>query len=202
MNNSKRYKSLVKRIDFLNRNILPIINPTGDYTETEIDLTRSYILLVHAEVENYLEDIVSDKILNCFTLWFSSRKKSSCITSVLAFCGDKISFDTKRDTPEKKEKIEHRIEKNINYYKSIIFSNHGIKKSNILNLLLPIGIERYELDDTWLSIMENFGSNRGLIAHKSLSVQNPIDPQSERNLINNIILPELKKIDYQIIKLT
>jgi hypothetical protein len=97
---------------------------TGDYTETEIDLTRSYILLVHAEVENYLEDIVSDTLI-VLLLWFSSRKKvqkhiSSC------FCGNKISFDTKRDTPE--EKIEHRIEKNINYYKSIIFSNHGIKR--------------------------------------------------------------------------
>jgi hypothetical protein len=46
---------------------------TGDYTETEIDLT-SYILLVHAEVENYLEDIVSDKIL-VLLYGFSSRKK-------------------------------------------------------------------------------------------------------------------------------
>lgn len=201
MTNSHKYKTLLKRVDFLNNNILPIINPTGDYTQIEIDLTRSYVLLVHAEIENYLEDIVSDKIRKCFNLWISSRKKSSCITSVLAFCGHKISFDTKRDTADKKEKIEYRIEKNIAHFNSMIYSNHGIKKSNILNLLLPIGIERHELDDTWLSIMENFGSNRGLIAHKSLSVQNPIDPQTERNLINNIILKELKKIDYQIIKL-
>ena len=199
MANSKRFKLLVDRIKFLDNNILPSINITGDYTIIEYDFTRSYVLLVHAEIESFLEERVTEKVTSSLNNWKLNRKKSSCLKSILAFCSSDINYLKK--SKDERNSLEFRVNIVSNHFLSLIKKNHGIKKDNILNLLLPIGIEFDELDNTWLTTMDNFGAKRGEIAHHSLAIQNPIDPLTEKKLINDIILPELNNIDKLIIKL-
>ena len=43
--------------------------------------------------------------------------------------------------------------------------------------------------------MENFGAQRGLIAHSTISVQQQIDLVTNKNNINNNILPTIKQLD-------
>ena len=61
MANSIRHKQLVSRIITIEKNLLPPIKINGNYTKQESDLIRSYVLLVHAEIEAYFEDVAINK---------------------------------------------------------------------------------------------------------------------------------------------
>jgi hypothetical protein len=198
--NSNRFIQLKSRVDSLKDNLLPRTRIDGNYSEIEQDLIRGFILLVHAEIENFIEDRVEEKIDAVHNLWKTSRKKSHVISSMNSFCN--FDLENSRHSKSDKENIEYRINLNVLQFKRIIFANHGIKRENILNLLLPIGIEINEIDDSWLNTMDNFGSDRGKIAHKKHSIQNIIDPESIKNEIYNNILPELKLLDFKLIKLS
>ncbi len=154
-------------------------------------LINSYILLCHAEIESYIEDIAKNKISKSLQDWNSLRKRSNCLKSVVSFSGDKISFDNDGNAHD----IRYRINKSANHYLSSVAKNHGIREKNILAILLPLGIEHHELDNTWIGVMDAFGANRGKIAHTSYQVQQPIDRNTQVNIINNQIVPEIIRLD-------
>jgi len=199
MAHSLRHKKLLSRISELEKNLLPNPKLNGDYTKKESDLIRSYVLLSHAEIESYFEDIAESKVQKALFYWISSRKKSNCLLSIMAFCSEEINWGKIQKT--NKEKLDFRINKVTNHFLNKLNNNHGIKSENILNILLPIGIESHELDQTWLNTMDNFGSKRGQFAHMSSSVQSQIDLVTEKNNINKSILPEIENIDLLVKKI-
>lgn len=188
-----RHKKLLSRISQLETNLLPNPKLNGNYTKRESDLIRSYVLLSHAEIESYFEDIAESKVQKALSYWSNNRKKSNCLLAIMAFCVEEINWE--KIPKVNKEKLDFRINKVTNHFLNKLISNHGIKSENICNILLPIGIESYELDQTWLNTMDNFGSKRGQFAHMSSSVQSQIDLVTEKNNINNSILPEIANID-------
>jgi len=195
---SRRLKQLTTRLSFLENNILPSERVDGNYTKKEQDLIRSFVLLTHAEIEAYLEDVAKTRVTKSLSDWNSSRVKSNCIKSVVSFVGHDLKFENDLNS----NNIQYRVNKTVAHYMSaVVDKNHGIKEKNILKVLLPLGIEINELDQTWLSVMESFGSTRGLIAHSSFNVQTSIDRNTELNRIKNQILPELTNIDALIKKL-
>lgn len=198
MAKSKRLNQLISRLQFLENNILPAVRTDGNYTKKEQDLIRSYVLLAHAEIEAFLEDKAKAKVNKALINWNTSRTKSNCLKSILSFTGFELNFE---NDPNAKN-LQYRINKTVAHYmNSVVDKNHGVKEKNILKILLPLGIELSDIDQTWLSIMESFGSTRGSIAHSSLQVQNRIDRNSEVNRINLQIVPELTNLDELIKKL-
>ena len=198
MAKSKRLNQLLSRLQFLENNILPAVRIDGNYTKKEQDLIRSYVLLSHAEIEAFLEDKAKEKVRKALSNWNVSRIKSNCLKSILSFTGNEIDFE---NDPNAKN-LQYRINKTIAHYmNSVVDKNHGVKEKNILKILLPLGIELSDIDQTWLSVMESFGSTRGSIAHSSLQVQNRIDRNSELERINLQIVPELTNLDELIKKL-
>lgn len=193
MAKSIRLKQLLSRIIFLENNILPSVRIDGNYSKKENDLIKSYLLLVHAEIESYFEDCVMQKVNIAFQKWTITRKKSTCLKSVLAFSGNDISYDKTKKTDS--NNIEFRMNRAVNHFKGIIQKNNGVKENDILKLFLPLGIELDELDETWLNVMESFGSTRGNIAHNSLRVQRQLDRDTEMKRINNQIIPEIERLD-------
>lgn len=195
---SRRLRQLLNRLSFLENNILPAERVDGNYTKREQDLIRSFVLLTHAEIEAYLEDVAKTRVTKSLSDWNSSRIKSNCIKSVVSFVGNDLKFDNDVNS----NNIQYRVNKTVAHYmNAVVDKNHGIKEKNILKVLLPLGIEINELDQTWLSVMESFGSTRGLFAHSSFNVQTSIDRNTELNRIKNQILPELTNIDLLIKKL-
>ncbi|SFR85440.1 HEPN domain-containing protein [Maribacter stanieri] len=191
MANSARYNKLKSRIKFIENNLLPDEKITGNYTKKEKDLIRGYILLVHAEIEAYFEDIAKQVVSNAKSKWIATRQKSNCILSIIAFCSHEINWE---NDPSKND-IKHRINRTTGHYTNKLNSNHGIKSNNVKNILLPLGIEESQLDQTWLNTMDDFGAKRGSIAHSTHSVQNPIDLKTEKDRINIQIIPEIKDLD-------
>ena len=194
---SSEFKQLSKRIAFLETSLLPIEKPNGNYTRREEDLIKAYILLVHAEIEAFLETIAENKMQAALGKWENANRSSICLTSVLSFCPVNENFAKKNKND--KDNLTKRIKHSISIFFQILVKNNGIKRDNILKILLPLGISIDDLDVTWLNTMESFGSSRGYIAHKSFKVNNQIDPKTEKDKINKQILPELRNI-YELVK--
>lgn len=72
--------------------------------------------------------------------------------------------------------------------------NHGIKERNLLQLLLPLGVTKSEINSSWLSTTESWASERGEIAHTSAKMQVQINPRTELTTVREI-LEGFKSID-------
>lgn len=199
MANSARYRRLTSRIVFLENNLLPPVKLAGNYTKKESDLIRSYVLLTHAEIESYFEDIALAKAQKSLNDWKVSRKRSHCLLAMMSFTSVELNWE--KEKVEKKVKFDYRVNRTFVHFKEKLKNNHGIKSNNVLDILLPIGIEEHELDTAWLTIMDEFGKKRGLIAHSTIGVQNQIDLVTEKKNININILPEILNLDLLVKKI-
>jgi hypothetical protein len=187
MPNSKRYIFLVKRVNIIESFYLPLASPTGDYTNKQEDDMRAYLLLVHAEIESYFEEICEEKLKKAFKIWVTKRTKSNVLLSLTSFCESNIKNDN----------LEDRINDALTSQIKKLKDNNGIKQKNILSMVLPLGIELSNLDMTWLSVMNTFGAARGDVAHKTAAVQQQLDPQTLKATVT-LIMNEIQKIDIQI----
>ena len=175
MATSARFNSLIARIGQLEVHLLPIIDPTLNYSEKDADLTRAYCLLTHAEIEAYLEDIILDVAKTAFNNWENDKSIISPIIFHLAFTYK--PENTKKEVPYSMVVLSYQA------LEAKIKKNNGIKEDNIKNLLRPIG---FDMDATLLHTLSNFGSTRGQIAHTSFQTQQPLDPTSEKATVTQI----------------
>lgn len=213
---SEQFKALQKRLRTLKENLLPKqFSSTGDYTERQIDRAIGYRLLVHAEIEGYLESISLSIISDAIRDWQRHRKPTRILLSFLACyhsgwnTNDSSTEYTQSDKnrlsnlAQNREKIFDRdsytvediIQNAQKQYRNILKNNHGIKKENLKNLLTPTGININELDHIWITTLDEFGTLRGEVAHSSRSaIQLAINPEEEyRKVI--AILDGLKDLD-------
>jgi RiboL-PSP-HEPN len=185
MANSLQYKDLVKRIKHLRQQFLPSrFSRTGSYSDEIVDNARAFRMLVHAELEYYVESRASAIALRARDSWIKSGNPSVSLICLLAdrsgnLTGIGAEVGTKRTAAtvvgETWSKFQQRIK-----------DNNGIRTTNILRLLLPIGIKENEIDTVWLGTIDSFGKNRGDTAHTT-SVSHSVDPKGEYVSVNQIM---------------
>jgi hypothetical protein len=172
MSTKQRFAELSERIDELHFRFVPPLDPTGSYSEADHDAMSAFRLLVHAEIERFIEFLIEDALVR-FTskiiLWKNSGYSSQLVDSLV-----------------------NHTDKNL---RQAIKANNGVKSKNILELIKPIGLTGLNLDNIWLQTMDDYGKVRGGLAHNSRRSINPIDPQTEQNLVYEHILPELHKLE-------
>jgi hypothetical protein len=195
---SSRFRQLENNIEKIEEHLLPQYRILGNYTNEEHCKIRSYILLVHAELESYLEDRAEELVLYSYRQWQTNGTANTVLLSLVAFTQidhKAIPSDIPDDTVLL---IDGRIEAVVRTFMAYIKDqNHGIKKHNILSVLLPIGIKHNDIDDAWLGTIDSFGHERGNAAHKSLGVQIIFDPMAEKNKVDQILL-ELSNLDVKL----
>ena len=86
-------------------------------------------------------------------------------------------------------------------YNRVLAVNNGIREQNILQILLPLGIECAKLDPAWLSTLDTFGVNRGKVAHKSIRAHQLINPEDEFKTAQTL-LKGLEDLDDELGKLS
>ena len=177
MATSTRYNDLKSRVSQLESHLLPVIDPTLSYSDRDRDLTRAFCLLCHAELEAYLEDITKEVVNRAFTRWTADQT----IISPIIF---HLAFNYKQEVGKTKEPPYQMVGKTYSALIDGIKKNHGIKEHNLLGFFKPIG---YEIDPTLQSTLNDYGKNRGDIAHTSFSTQQPLDPATEKNNIAQIL---------------
>lgn len=193
--NTKQFKELKRRIDYLISHSLPASNPSGHYTQKQKDEIRSFLLLSHAEFEYYFEDIGKQTAKQALDKWLADHNfKSKVLMYLAAFIEDTVQIK-KADTAEEK------IKAIVGQYFVTLKNNNGIKEDSILKILCPIGIEQNQIDNTWLNTITSFGSNRGEIAHTSARTQSLKDPSDILTDIN-YLMTELSALDVIIKRLS
>lgn len=186
------YKNLKKRILTLKKQFLNF-QPSDSILPENQDQLRAFKLLVHAEIESYIENSVQEVLNKCINEWETKKRVNPPLLFLIMFSSSKFEANNQYLTREK------RINQILTSFKSVISSNNGIKERNILKLIIPLGINYSRLDDTWLTTIDSYGSSRGEVAHNSFSVQRQLDKNSELNNLN-LVLTGIKKIDIKLQK--
>ena len=165
-------------------------------------------MLVHAEIESYLEDVARDAVIQAIKAWKSNRKPSTILLAFLA------SYHSGWNTNESREdedilrlaKSRTRVKDSINeaidiaqkQYITSIKNNHGVKEVNFKRLVIPLGIDIDQLDGTWLTNLDSFGASRGETAHQTKRTTGQINPKDELNTVKSL-LQGLQTLDEKIL---
>tara|TARA_Y100000815_G_scaffold271473_1_gene298118 strand:- start:1252 stop:1842 length:591 start_codon:yes stop_codon:yes gene_type:complete len=191
--------------------MLPVnFSPTGDYTDRQQDRARGYRLLVHAEIESYLEDVSREAVTQAIRDWKVNKKPSSIIISFLASYHSSWSVTEEIKNEEliqiaksrknAKDSVVEVIDVAQRQFTQKLKDNHGIKDKNFKTLILPTGIDIGSLDQTWLTNIDSFGTKRGEVAHKAKRAQGTINPKDEFESVQTL-LDGIEDLDRRIVQL-
>ncbi len=211
MPSSKRFRELKTRLNELRRHFLPInFSKTGDYSDRQIDRAKGYRLLAHAEIEAFIEDQARETVTTAIKNWKNTKKSSQPLISFLAAyhsgwsVDDSISNDEiiriARSRTKVKESINQIIDLAQSQFIQRIKDNHGVREANLLVLVMPAGIDPAELDSSWIANLDSFGRSRGELAHNSKKTTTAINPKTELDTVENLLVG-LEDLDKRILAL-
>lgn len=209
MPTSIRFKEMRARLAELRLHMLPAkSSPTGDYSDRQLDRARGYRVLVHAEIESYLEDIARGAVTRAIQEWKSNRKPSTILLAFLAAYHSGWNTNDERENADivRLAKARSRVKDSINevidiaqqQYIKTVRDNHGVKEKNFKRLIIPLGIDIDKLDGTWLTNLDNFGANRGETAHNTKRATGQINPEDEYKAVTKLV-KGLKELDEKIL---
>jgi hypothetical protein len=205
---SMRFKELSERVRELRKNLLPSkFSRLGIYSDRQLDHAKGYRLLVHAEIESYLEDVCKGAVISAVTKWKNAGGPSHVLISLLSSYHSSWSvhdevvnsqiIEIAKSRKNPKESVEKVVELACAQFVQRVGDNHGIKEVNVKTLLLPVGIDIASLDNVWLADIDSFGRLRGEIAHKSKRTTSLVNPEDELKKVKALLVG-LKKIDLAI----
>lgn len=156
--NSTPFVNALKRIRELQDRYLPG-HPTalGDYSQAEQDNARACTLLVHAEVEYYLEELA--RLLASEALARASNDEFDLLTSALLYNADSRSSELAASS------AEDAIKGTVGLHGKIIAGNNGMKASDVSKLFKPFYFGDMNLDSELTAALDTFGTRRGEHAH-------------------------------------
>lgn len=210
MPRSARFKELQQRLRALRRHMLPSkFSPTGDYSDRQLDRVRGYRLLIHAEFEAFIEDVTFEAAKRSVSEWTRTRKVTDGLFCLMTHYHDGFALDdfdeaepfASSKRPKAKDAIKEIVEIAMRQYRKIHDDNHGIREENLCRLVLPVGIRKDEMDQLWITNLNEFGKRRGDVAHKAIKAQQQIDPKSELQMVEDLLIG-LKKLDELIVDLS
>lgn len=195
MATSTRYKELQRGVRKLRGALLPgKFDPTGSYRSAERTHLRaiSFRILVHAEIESFIEDRSHELFDQAWKAWDNDKVPSRALSALLAFSGHSMPTPPSRLGSSKKndyDDIDSPLSRAKKHWKEQVYkNNNGVKEGDVLALLLPLGINGKELDTTLLADLTSFGGSRGAVAHKSsVGVTSYADPKSEYDHANQLV---------------
>ena len=210
MKNSNRFREMTLRLVELKEHLLPQkFSPTGDYTELQQDQARGYRLLAHAEIESYLEDIARAVVDASIKAWKNKGESTKQLVAFLAcyhsgwIASDSVHNEQIVELARSRKNVRDSVNKIIDLahaqFIQRVKNNHGVKEENFLLLILPTGIDKDDLDQTWIANLNNFGSLRGAVAHNKKSITEQINPQDEYATVSDL-LKGLYDLDSLIVK--
>lgn len=199
MPRSKRYRQLLRNLSELRRYLLPAhFDPTGSYSDRVLTRTLGYRVLVHAEIEAFLEDRAWNIALNALRAWKDRQEVTRTAMSLIAFCGllqdsppKSLEADQPNEVKQWAEKLDldRKLKRAANAFHHVVQRNHGIREENLLGLLLPVGVPADQIDPFWVATLDSFGERRGEAAHSSVvgyRTRQPPDPEGEYREVQGI----------------
>ena len=156
--------------------------------KTNLLLSRSLLVLGHAELESFFEELALDLLMSSLDIWETEGLINYNLGALLFNSPVKMQEnDLFSDMPSKSIK---------KYKEETIEKNHGIKKNNLNNIYAPIGYNLNSIQDQKINqliyMLDFLGGKRGESAHHNqCSIHNPISFPDLINIFQNDILNEL-----------
>lgn len=185
---TNEYQHLQRRLQSISSTfeVLMPDDPLDETLEDKQNIIKSYILLCHAEFEQYFEDIALGIIKKAKEQYDSNNETSEPLLH--------LALMLKKDFTN--EDAKARLDKLFSNYRALLDKNHGIKKANIDEMFAPLGMPTSSMSDTYLEALESFGKKRGQIAHNvkaALSITYSFS--IEKTAINALLNDTLSEID-------
>lgn len=207
MARSARFRQLERDLRELRLHFLPRrFNRLGLYAARVHSRAAAYRVLAHAEIEAYFEDRSLEVVRTALDNWKKKSTVSRTLMCLLGYAGRhmdeppptvKPEQPTQADVWELRLRLSRKVNEAAKVYYAAVKANHGVKESNILRLLLPLGIDSDTLDQVWLASMNTFGEQRGEAAHTSRSswkLKQLPDPETELKVVMDLV-PQIKEVD-------
>lgn len=194
------FEDLKKNIEKIEHSFLPPKSETGEYSEQEYLNVDAYVSLVHSEIEFFLESRCKEVCGLSLKKFDENGLVNLVLLGLVCFSGKMFDAppDKKNDSNLVEEKLylNKKLHSAAGVYNYNVKNNNGIKEKDILGLLLPLGFPVDDIDDVFLTEMNDFGKMRGEIAHTSNveNMTNRLDPYSVKSRIERI-LGFIKNID-------
>ena len=191
---TKFFRPLVRRIDGLVEHYLPATqNELGDYSPSQQDDAMAFILLAHAALESYLEDL-STEACNVLVNRIESNSFDE-LTSAFLIRTAKYEDVKAIETVDVAKAGRGKHER-------LVSGNNGIKESDFIKLLSPLGLDLASLTTELPADINLFGSKRGGFAHRSVEVgiRHVVNPYEERQTIK-ALLARLDEFDTAVLAL-
>lgn len=174
----KKRLLLEKRINNL-KNSFSFKQGAHGPTNKQQDKLRGFVLLCHAEIEDYLESIASLLLDNAYKLWLRKRLANFTLTSFL------LRFKKEFDHTLTIDNEIYQLKK---LYLEEISRNHGIKQDNIRKMFKPLGYKINDFSSALIAELDSLGASRGEIAHvASYRAQTLLDKETIYSKIERII---------------
>ena len=125
----------------------------------EYDAVRAYLVLSHAEVEQFFEDCATLIVVKATRHRAAGRR-----SRVDAFAPIAYRERVVRDFGRVRSAIQVALEEHNQY---IARKNHGIALMNIAQLFGPLGLECSIIDPTYVAALDTLRAKRGECAHSS-----------------------------------
>lgn len=179
---SELYKNLSSRVGTLEERYLPKSpNPVGDYSDEEQDDAKACILLVHAEIEEYLENLAGKLCtIACEKL---SRCEFDELTSAFLY-----SFGGRAKELEGASSLSSIAKGADALHRKAIGGNNGIKAKDVKKMFAPFSVGGLELEETLEASLDSFGTLRGKCAHAgSIGIKESINCYETRQKIDELM---------------
>lgn len=186
---------LESRLEKLKKALLPRSkSPTGNYRDSVYERTRAFKVLTCSEIEFYIEQACANIAHKSYENWDKKSIPSSPILALSVYhTGSFASTPDQKNGNRSEWDFKRRVKESYSGFRAKISDNNGVKESNILGLLLPIGITEDQISYDLLIALNNYSSARCLIAHSTRAQQklSPDDAENEAKIIMSL----LKSID-------
>ncbi len=205
------FNDLKRRVDDLGSHMLPTSKADLTYTTAEHDRVRAYVLLVHAEIESFLEQRVQHEVTLRIAAWDADRTPSVVLMGLVAFHKDPwVGTIDSLIAPLKGDKnatkwadrdIDRRLQRCHTETVESLKRNNGVKAADVLCMLLRLGFRVDDIDADLISKLDNLGTQRGTFAHNTVrAVTIQPTPTDAKAMVTEII-QKLMELDEEISKL-
>lgn len=190
---SVEYKTLVQSIADLNADLLNFPpSPTQPYSNGDLLKCQAFVIFSHAEMQVYWEAVARRILQEAEKRWKTNSTVDRVIGMLVAFRRpERITVPTNPVNPHDTSKFEWIVEEAIKAHNKVINDNNGIKRTNIANLLIPLGLLPGDFVEAMLIQLDQTGKKRGDMVHKSskVSLRNIRDPfTDEMKDIDNLVI--------------
>lgn len=201
-----RYLNMVKRRDALRKLLIPAQSGlSGSFKRVTKEKAFAYALLMHAEIESYFEDIISDIADAAVQKWRADQVVTRPLVSLVVYReGNEIGFAEDIFNISSSRKIDTVFIQCKSQFDARVRNNHGIRKKNLTKLMMSIGFEPDPSEETLFNSLDGFGAKRGDFAHRSpdsklLKATDPITEANEiKVLIDNVASLDTALMQYRI----